>query len=177
MEHAAERSTGAPVEVHGTRLATTPQRAAAAVDEAARAWGAEWEPDDDGAGGRLVLPVLAGLRRGVLRGRVNLYPEDGGEDPGPEPATRFVFAAHERREHLHGAAVVVLLLSAAGALLTVVWPFFPGLLPVAPFGALLALGGWFLVITRLRSSGPGEFLELLAEMAGGKDGGEPRGRR
>ena len=42
-------------------------------------------------------------------------------------------------------AVVVLLLAVAGALLTVLWPFYPRLLPVAPFGAILGLsapGSW-----------------------------------
>jgi len=56
----------------------------------------------------------------------------------------------------------VLLLATAGGVLTVLWPFFPNLLAVAPFGAVIALGGWFLVITRLRTSGPDEFLEAVA---------------
>jgi hypothetical protein len=50
----------------------------------------------------------------------------------------------------------------AGGLLTVLWPFFPRLLEIAPFGAVIALGGWFLVISRLRTSGPDEFLEAVA---------------
>jgi hypothetical protein len=37
---------------------------------------------------------------------------------------------------------------------------------VAPFGAVLALGGWFLVISRLRTSGPEEFLEAVAAQGG-----------
>ena len=55
----------------------------------------------------------------------------------------------------------VLLLATAGGVLTVLWPFFPNLLAVAPFGAVIALGGWFLVITRLRTSGPDDFLEAV----------------
>ena len=42
------------------------------------------------------------------------------------------------------------------------WPFYPQLIAVAPFGALLALGGWFLVVSRLRTSGPDEFLDAVA---------------
>ena len=42
------------------------------------------------------------------------------------------------------------------------WPFFPRLLQLAPFGAVIALGGWFLVISRLRTSGPDEFLAMRA---------------
>ena len=57
---------------------------------------------------------------------------------------------------------MVLLFATAGGILTVLWPFFPDLLAVAPFGAVIALGGWFLVITRLRTSGPDEFLEAVA---------------
>jgi uncharacterized membrane protein HdeD (DUF308 family) len=57
---------------------------------------------------------------------------------------------------------MILLLSAFGAVLTFIWPFFPKLIAVAPFGALLALGGWFLVVSRLRSSGPEDFLAALA---------------
>jgi len=137
------------------------ERALAAVAAAADAWGADWLRDGhDGSasrGGRLALPVLAGLRRGVARVRVDTW-EQGA-------ATRVTAREEERRDGLHVAAVVVLAISALGALTTVVWPFFPTLLPLAPFGALLALGGWFLVISRLQSSGPEEFLELVAKVA------------
>jgi hypothetical protein len=57
---------------------------------------------------------------------------------------------------------MILLVAVAGGLLTVLWPFFPQLMNVAPFGALLALGGWFLVVSRLRTSGPDEFLVAVA---------------
>jgi hypothetical protein len=53
----------------------------------------------------------------------------------------------------------------AGAVLTMLWPFFPQLLPLAPFGAILALGGWFLVLSRLRNSGPDEFLVMVEAQA------------
>jgi uncharacterized membrane protein HdeD (DUF308 family) len=53
----------------------------------------------------------------------------------------------------------------AGGLLTVLWPFFPRLLSVAPFGAVVALGGWFLVVSRLRTSGPDDFLKAVAAQA------------
>lgn len=127
--------------------------ALSAVSEAAEAWGAAWDAEDR----TLVLPALAGIRRGVLRGSVLAEDADGG--------TRLRFAVESAEWHLQTAAVVILLLSAFGALFTVVWPFFPSLLPVAPFGALLALGGWFLVVSRLQSSGPEEFLELVTKVA------------
>jgi hypothetical protein len=56
---------------------------------------------------------------------------------------------------------MILLLASAGGLLCLIWPFFPRLLQIAPFGAILALGGWFLVIARLRTSGPDEFLAAV----------------
>jgi len=56
-----------------------------------------------------------------------------------------------------------------GELLTLAWPFFPSLMTVAPFGAILALGGWFMVVSRLRTSGPDEFLDAVAA-SGDSDG-------
>jgi len=132
-----------------------PEAALAAVARAAEDWGAQWRRH--ARGGTLALPVLHGLRRGWVRGPLAATPAGEG--------TALTFTPDEREEHLHGTAVVILLFSAAGAVLTVLWPFVPGLLPLAPFGALLALGGWFLVVSRLRTSGPGDFLELVAHHA------------
>ena len=50
------------------------------------------------------------------------------------------------------------------------WPLFPQLLPVAPLGAVLAVGGWFLVLPRLRGHGPEEFLASVAGHAGAETG-------
>ena len=62
---------------------------------------------------------------------------------------------------------MVLLLSLAGAVVAVLWPFFPRLLAVAPLGVALAVGGWLLVVSRLTTSGPEEFLAQLAAEAEG----------
>jgi hypothetical protein len=43
-------------------------------------------------------------------------------------------------------------------------------MPLSAFGAVLAIGGWFLVVSRLRTSGPQEFLAMVAAEAEG--GGE-----
>jgi len=165
-------------------LAAGRTAALAAITEVADGWGADWRPDEaasdgstggsgvggsaDPGSGRLVLPRVAGLHRGILVGRIQLYPGSAGEaEPDPVRAaasrTRVVFEVEAVQDHVHLAAVVILALAAFGALLTVVWPFFPSLLPVAPFGALLALGGWFLVISRLQNSGPEEFFHLVEE--------------
>lgn len=130
----------------------SPEEAVTAVQRTAEEWGAEFERN--GSGGRLRLPVLAGLRRGLVSGVVEVRPGAEG--------SRVVFWPEESVYHVQVSAVVVLLVAVSGAILTVLWPFFPHLLKVAPFGAILALGGWFLVISRLRTSGPDEFLEAVA---------------
>jgi hypothetical protein len=66
---------------------------------------------------------------------------------------------------------VVLAIGGAGGVSTLLWPFFPHLLELVPLGAVVALGAWMLVVTRLRNSGPEEFLEAVAEeIEGGSDG-------
>jgi hypothetical protein len=142
---------------HAVDLALPPEEALSALGRTAEDWGAELQRD--GSGGRLHLPVLAGLRKGLLSGRVEVWPRGEG--------SRMVFRPEQSVYHVQTAAVVVLLLATAGAVLTVLWPFFPQLLSVAPFGAVIALGGWFLVISRLRTSGPEEFLAAVAEQARG----------
>ena len=137
---------------HTVELDVRPGMALEAVRQAAGDWGAEFQPE--GSGGRLRLPVVHGLRRGLVTGTVTVVPDAVG--------SRVTFRPEEDVFHVHAQAVVVLLFAAIGSLMTVIWPFFPELLPLAPFGALLALGGWFLVISRLRSSGPDEFLAAVA---------------
>ncbi len=142
---------------HEIELGEPPDLALAAVARAAEAWGAEFERQ--GSGGRLHLPVVHGLRRGLMSGPVTVEPGEGG--------SRVTFRPEESIEYVQIVSVVVLLFAAAGAVLTVLWPFFPQLLPVSALGAVLALGGWFLVVSRLRTSGPDEFLAAVAAEAGG----------
>lgn len=147
---------GAPTREHRREVAGDGEAAVAAVAEAAEAWGAAWTRQ--GTGGDLALPFLAGLHRGWLRTRV-------ATEPAASDRTAVRLEVLERHEGVHWQAVVVLLVSAAGGALVALWPFFPRLLPLAPFGAILALGGWFLIVSRLRSSGPEEFLELVEKVA------------
>jgi hypothetical protein len=142
---------------HEIDLGEPPDLVMAAVTRAADAWGAEFE--QQGLGGRLHLPLVSGLRRGLVSGPLSV-------EAIPE-GSRVVFRAEESTHDLHTSSVAVLLLAGLGGLLTVLWPFYPQLLPIAPFGAILALGGWFLVISRLRTSGPDEFLAAVAAEAGG----------
>jgi len=142
---------------HEIDLGEPPDLVMAAVARAAEAWGADLERQE--MGGRLHLPFVTGLRRGLVSGALSV-------EAIPE-GSRVVFRAEESRHYIHTSSVAVLLLAGVGGLLTVLWPFYPKLLPVAPFGAIFALGGWFLVISRLRTSGPDEFLAAVAAEAGG----------
>ena len=142
---------------HQIELGEPPDLVIAAVLRAAEAWGAELERQ--GMGGRLHLPFVSGLRRGLVSGPLTV-------EPIPE-GSRVVFRAEESSHYVQTSSVAFLLIAAAGGLMTVIWPFFPQMLPIAPFGAILALGGWFLVVTRLRASGPDEFLDVVAAEAGG----------
>ena len=144
-------------EQHEIDIAGPPEAALAAVGRAAEAWGAEIARE--GRGGRLRLPVVSGLRRGFLSGPLTV-------EATPE-GSRVAFQPEESVQVVQTAPVVVLLLALAGGILTVLWPFFPQLLPLSSFGAVLALAGWFLVLSRLRTRGPQEFLALVAAEAEG----------
>lgn len=137
---------------HAIDLDVPPGTALAAVRQTAEDWGAELVVD--GSGGKLHLPVIAGIRRGLVSGPVTVEPAGEG--------SRVVFRPEESVYYVQTQAVVILVISLIGALMTVLWPFNPKLLAVAPFGAVLALGGWFLVVSRLRNSGPEDFLGAVA---------------
>jgi hypothetical protein len=137
---------------HEIELDLPPEKALSVVGRTAEDWGAEFQRD--GLGGTLHLPVVAGIRRGLVTGPVEIRPAGAG--------SRVTFRPEQSIYYVQTAAVVILLLSGFGAVLTFLWPFFPKLLAVAPFGAVLALGGWFLVVSRLRSSGPEDFLAAVA---------------
>jgi hypothetical protein len=137
-----------------------PERALAAVAGAAEDWGADWRSEI--GGGRLALPILAGIRHGLVTGRVRIEPRPGG-------GARVRFQPEQTIYRVQTQAVAILLFAAGGALLTVLWPFYPDLLAAAPLGAVIALSGWFLVVSRLRTSGPDDFLALVAEVAKGEE--------
>jgi hypothetical protein len=145
---------------HVIDLDLPPAGALSALRQAAEDWGAELQ--EEGDGGLLHLPILAGMRRGLMSGPVEIRPTEGG--------SRLTFRPETSIYYVQTQAVAVLLLAVVGGLLTVLWPFFPKLLEVAPFGAVVALGGWFLVISRLRTSGPDEFLEAVEAVAAQEEG-------
>lgn len=144
---------------HRVDLDCPPAEALAAVGEAAEAWGADWQRGIEG--GRLGLPIAAGIRRGLARGQIRVERAGAG--------SLVSFHTEETAFYVQTAAVGILVLAAAGGALTVAWPFFPALLPLAPLGAIVALSGWFLVVSRLTTSTPDDFLRLVGEIAAGED--------
>jgi len=118
-------------------------------------WGGRWQ--SNAWGGRLELPVRAGLRRGVVLGQVRVEAQPRG--------ARIRFDTEEEHYSVHWQAVVILLFGAAGAVAAMLWPFYPQLLGLAPLGIVLSLAAWFLVASRLRSSGLEEFFDAVKREA------------
>ncbi len=144
---------------HTIEIDLPPREALAAVAEAAEEWGGLWHPGIDG--GRLELPVVAGLRRGTISGQVSVEAAGAG--------SRVAFQVEKGSWTLHRPAFVILSVGAMGGLFGLAAPFlfaaYPhkarGLASLVGIGSFLAFTAWFLVVSRLRTSGPGEFLESL----------------
>ena len=143
---------------HLLELDFAPAAAADAVARAAEDWGAEWSPG--AAGGRLVLPVVFGLRRGVAVGRLDIARVGA--------RSRLTWELEESHLEVHRAAVAVLGFAALALLVAMAWPFHPPLLALLPFAAVTGFLAWWLVVSRLKTSGPEEFLSTLAP-PGGRD--------
>lgn len=126
-----------------------------AIDAAAEMWNAAWETAPDG--GRLHLPVLAGIRRGRVLGRIRVR-ESGS-------STEVVLEVEHSEYELNRPATVFLVLGALGALVMLLLPFFPvQLAGLMPLSLILLLGAWLVVASRLRSASPVEFLDTVAEL-------------
>ena len=95
---------------HRVDLDCPPGAALAAVGKAAEAWGADWQRGIDG--GRLGLPLAAGVRHGIARGEVRIEPAAGG--------SRVSFRTEETVFWVQTAAVAILALAAGGAALYLV---------------------------------------------------------
>jgi len=163
-----------PNPLYTTLVAAPAAEILAALEDAAEDWGASWEPSARGtaAGGRLHLPVVAGLRRGFQEGRVTVA-EEGNE------GSRSVHFAVERQSYrLWTPAIALLLVAAYGGVVSVLWPFWPRLLQQVPLGLVLAFSAWFLIVPRLRNEGADEFLGMVSAYAEQpEDDSEPGGER
>ncbi len=121
------------------------------VTLAANDWGGIWQAGNNG--GRLGLPVIAGLRRGWVAGDLKVEKASEG--------SRLIYCVDKSDYTIQKPAAVMLLLAGLGAVTTVIAPFVPALWGLVPIGLLLSIGAWFLVISRLRNSGPEEFFDDL----------------
>ncbi len=137
------------------RVTASPAEVLAAIDRAAESWNAAWEPAS--GGGRLHLPVLAGIRRGRLLAHLEVR----STPDGSEIQLRIEQSEYE----VHRPAVFFLALGAAGGLVTIIWPLFPDqMIDFLPLAVVLLLGAWLLVASRLRTAGAQDFLDTVAEL-------------
>ncbi len=143
---------------HVIELPGRPRAVLGLVARTADDWGGTWQPRGE-TGGRLGLPVTAGLRRGWVAGELEV------EAAADASGTRLRLRLDAGEYRVEQASVAVLVLAAAGALLPIFVPFYPALMRLVPLGLLLALGAWFFIVARLRNSGPEEFFHDLAERA------------
>ena len=157
-------ATGGSGREHRHTVAFEPAPTLRRLAEQAQDWGGEWNPQGV-SGGRLALPVLAGLRRGWVGGPVVV-------DRQPE-GTMVTFREEAGEYRLDLPAVVTLVIAALGCLVTVAAPFVPALWSLVPLGVVLALAAWLFIVARLRNSGPEEFFaELVSELSAVADGDE-----
>ena len=139
---------------HRVELEATPETALELLATAADLWGASWQSGS--SGGTLQLPVVRGLWRGVEQCRVDVSSGKSG--------SAIELTVEESRHSVNRSAVVVLLFGGIGGLIVAFWPFFPGLMPLLPVAVVLAVAAWLLVVARLRSSSPEDFLKLVTEI-------------
>jgi hypothetical protein len=139
---------------HRAELEATPEAALGLLATAADLWGASWQSES--SGGTLRLPVVGGLWRGVEQCHVTVSRRKSGSE--------IELTVEERRHTVNRSAVVVLLFGGVGGLIVALWPFFPALMPLLPVAVVLAVVAWLLVVARLRSSSPEDFLKLVTEI-------------
>lgn len=140
---------------HQRSFAQPPETLFEAVGGAAEMWGARWQAT--GRSGQLSLPIVQGLRRGILEGTLRAEPEGAG--------TSLAFVVDSTELVLNRSAMAILILGGLGGLTVVFWPLSSTILQFAPIGAVLALVAWLMVVSRLRNSGPEDFFDLVAEVA------------
>ncbi|MEJ2085111.1 MAG: hypothetical protein P8Y44_05445 [Acidobacteriota bacterium] len=132
------------------------EQALSSVRQVAEEWGAMWEPE--GSTGILRLPVSHGLRQSLLEGPLTVEADPRGS------GSTLRFRVEATRTKVNWTASLLLLIGAAGGIVTMLWPFFPGLLPLAPAGIVLAIAAWLLVASRLRTTEIEDFFDLVDQL-------------
>ena len=112
---------------------------------------------------RILLPVVAGVRRGALLVDARIQPlgEDGSGN-GPQRC-RVELEVVREEYHMPRGTVAVLLLGLAGAIGTSLVPFVGILLPLVPVMIATMVLAWFLVLARVSYRGFDAWVELLSE--------------
>lgn len=137
---------------HSLELPEDPVTSLNLVAMAADDWGGLWQQEGRG-GGRLGLPVIAGVRRGWVAGQLSVEPAGDG--------SRLTYRIDKSEYRVERSSALILLVASLGAVVTVVAPLYPPLLSLVPISIVLCLIAWFFVVARLRNSGPEEFFEEL----------------
>lgn len=155
--------------------AATAEELGGAIARAAELWGASWTPErPSGCSGRLRLGVAAGLRRGVLTGRLSCVALDaeeagrGGESSSGAWPARLRFEVEESSYRLHRPTLIFALLGGAGGVTLMLLPFLLSVYPapaaqLAPIAMLLLVGGWFATAARPRGLALEDFIALVYE--------------
>lgn len=146
-------STPETLPEHSLELPENPVTSLNLVAMAAEDWGGLWQAEGP-SGGRLGLPVIAGLRRGWVAGQLTVEPAGDG--------SRLTYRIDKSDYQVQKAAALTLFVAGLGAITIIIAPLFPALFRLVPIGIVLSLMAWFFVIARLRNSGPEEFFEDLA---------------
>lgn len=136
-------------------IALSAEESLDAVEWAAELWDADWHRH--GTGGRLELPVQAGLRRGTVTAKLSTEAEGD--------TTALVVHVESSHYRLQTVAVSILAAGGLGALALTLWPLYPALLALAPVALILIVVAWLFVASRLQNSGVEEFLELVGTAA------------
>ena len=123
-------------------LALAPARAAEAIAATAEPWGAEWTPHE--GGGRLSLPVVFGLRRGQLVGKVTITATAAG--------SRVAWRQLESHLEIHRSSVAVLSIAAVPLLGVLGWPLWYAYAAMVPGVVLTAILGVRSAIEDLRGA-------------------------
>ena len=134
----------------------------AALNLVAEEWGGQWK--DEASGGELWIPASAGLRRGFWHGVIDIeaLPADAG-------GCRLRVEQKDQQMRVNRGAAMILLFGAAGGVVAMLWPFFPVLIQLGPFGLVLAIAAWLLVSSRIRNSGLEEFFEAVEAVAASEE--------
>ena len=138
---------------HSLELSEDPVTSLNLVAMAADDWGGVWQAEGQ-TGGRLGLPVIAGLRRGWVAGQLTVEAVGDG--------SRLLYRVDRSEYRVQKAAALTLLIASIGAVVIIIAPLFPTLFRLLPLSLVACLMAWFFVVARLRNSGPEEFFEELA---------------